>query len=67
MPSDNPFAAGEMREKNLNEICDAVRLLVDREQPDPLARCIADQLAIVLSSLLGLETIAGLLACPDPG
>lgn len=59
------YSTGMMRDKSFFEVCDAVRRLVDREQNDPLARCIADQLAIVLNSLLGLETLAGILTCAE--
>ena len=67
VPMRKPCADGDMREKNLKEMCEAVRQLADRDQHDPLARCIAEQLSIVLRSLLGLDAIAGLLACQEPG
>lgn len=51
-----------MEKHSLHELHETLTGLVNRCAPDPVARCLADQLRIVLESLEGWDTLHGLLA-----
>ncbi|GEM_PF-3366154 len=49
----------------LDDLHERLRAIVNKASPDPLSRCLADELRIVLESLEGWDALHGLLTSAE--